>query len=345
MTSGDSARDALHTFYRDANVSFAQVRPFYAPTQRVEYHSVTGPDVLEQQHVGFKVSTSDNWATHRLLRTVTDRRADRKMWNPAPAPPGQVRPPAVVPLPDQAYAFCAACRQGDNLWLAPQPVTGDGRVHQLAVPWQVRPFQGDTEIPIDRTGLFFPLTGGAERYRLEMVTTDRGVGSAYANDTRTTWNFTSTPRPERNEVLPPYGTPGEFLVGDSSPAAYQPLIFLGYDIPLGLDNTAKANRPLSFTIHASGPRPGSGRDVKGVSVQASYDDGKTWTDAKHVRRIGDGQFQVLLKHPKLSRTTGAVTLRVKAWDRFGNDVVQTITRAYGLRDPGPKRHDHLLLGP
>jgi hypothetical protein len=47
-------------------------------------------------------------------------------------------------------------------------------------------------------------------------------------------------------------------------------------------------------------------------------------------KAGDGAFRVLLNHPRLDRTTGAVTLRVHAWDRAGNTVTQTVDRAYGL---------------
>lgn len=344
VTAGDSARDRNHTLYRDADVSFAMVRPFYAQTSRVEYHSVTGPDVLDMQTVDFKVpGTTDGWRPHHLNRTVTDRRADRYIWNPATTPLGQPRPSG-PPAQEAAYPYilCAACRQGDKLWLTPQPVTGDGRLFQTGIPFQPRLFQDDKEIPVDRNG-FFPMPEEAQRYRMDLVTADRGAGSAYANNTHTTWNFTSTPRPETDEVHSPYWPFGEYYL-DTTPAAYQPVIFLGYDIPLDLDNTAKADRPLWFTVHASSPRPGSGGDVRGMTVQASYDDGKTWTNATYVRRAGEGQFQVFLKHPKLSRTTGAVTLRVKAWDHAGNDVVQTITRAYGLRDPGPERHDRIPRG-
>lgn len=63
-----------------------------------------------------------------------------------------------------------------------------------------------------------------------------------------------------------------------------------------------------------------------------------------MRRDGDGRFQVMLKQPELAHTTGAVSLRVKAWDSAGNDVEQTVIRAYGLRDP-ESQHHNIPVGP
>lgn len=345
VDSGDSAQETSSTFYADDNVSFSTPRAFYAPTRRVEYHSVTGPNVVADRTVETKAPDSPTWWSLRQVRAVTDSRHESAVWNATPTTPGQQRLGS-IPAHNRIFAFCGACRQGDNLWLWPQPMAGDGsQVGANPPPWQARLFRGGTEIPVGNTGLNYPLAEGSDRYRLETVIGDRNAGSAYANDIRTTWNFTSTPRPERDEVLPPYGTIGDVFFGDTSPAAYQPLILLSYEIPLELDNTAKAGRPLSFTVHASGTRPGSGRDVRGLRLAASYDDGRTWTDATNLRRVGDGRFEVLLRHPEVARTTGAVTLRVTAWDGAGNEVVQTITKAYGLRAPLAGSGGHPRSGP
>lgn len=136
-------------------------------------------------------------------------------------------------------------------------------------------------------------------------------------------------KPTENEVELPYGKP---QLDDPDPAAWQPVIFLNFDVPLALDNTARAGRPLFMTVHAAAGKPGSGADIAGLELEASFDDGETWADARVVRPTGDGEFQVMIKHPRLAATTGAVTLRARAWDKAGNEVVQTIERAYGLRD-------------
>lgn len=86
-----------------------------------------------------------------------------------------------------------------------------------------------------------------------------------------------------------------------------------------------------FTVYAAAGQPGSGTDIQGLELEASFDDGATWTDARVIRPLGNGAYWVMIKHPKLSDTTGAVTLRARAWDNAGNEVSQTIDRAYGLR--------------
>ena len=131
-----------------------------------------------------------------------------------------------------------------------------------------------------------------------------------------------------DEIEPPYGKPRHF---DPAPAAWQPVIFLNYQVPVELDNTAPANRPVWIDVYAAAGKPGSGADIAGLELQASFDDGQTWVEPLVIRPLGDGVFRVLIKHPKLSQTTGAVTLRAHAWDKAGNEATQTVDRAYGLR--------------
>jgi len=48
---------------------------------------------------------------------------------------------------------------------------------------------------------------------------------------------------------------------------------------------------------------------------------------------GNGTYHILLAHPRLGQTSGAVSLKMQAWDTAGNQVEQVIDRAYGLRAP------------
>lgn len=65
-----------------------------------------------------------------------------------------------------------------------------------------------------------------------------------------------------------------------------------------------------------------------LRVEASYDDGRTWTTAR-TKAHGDLGFRAELTTPAQRRTW--VTLRVTASDSAGNTVRQTVQRAYAVR--------------
>ena len=107
------------------------------------------------------------------------------------------------------------------------------------------------------------------------------------------------------------------------------MILLSYGPGVDGDNTARAGRALP--VHVSTLRPDGyrGPRVTGMRVEASYDDGATWTDSVRPHVRPDGSATAVLHHPR----TGAehVTLRVTAWDDAGSRTQQTVVRAYALR--------------
>ncbi|MPY58926.1 S8 family serine peptidase [Streptomyces spongiae] len=100
-----------------------------------------------------------------------------------------------------------------------------------------------------------------------------------------------------------------------------PLLSVGYDLD-GLDllNRAESGRELELGLSVR-DQEGS---VKARSLRAwvSYDDGTSWKEAK----VGHGKAEI--KHPKGAKS---VSLRVRASDGAGNEVDQTVLRAYGLK--------------
>ncbi|GAA2395184.1 serine protease [Catellatospora methionotrophica] len=102
-----------------------------------------------------------------------------------------------------------------------------------------------------------------------------------------------------------------------------PLTAIRYSPKLDIDNKAAAGR--LFTIPVSldrqvGAAPGR---TKALTVEASFDDGKTWHKLP-VLRFGE-QGTALICHPA---GTGFVSLRAAATDNRGNTVKQTVIRAY-----------------
>ncbi|MFW6720719.1 hypothetical protein ACHZ98_11205 [Streptomyces sp. MAR4 CNY-716] len=70
--------------------------------------------------------------------------------------------------------------------------------------------------------------------------------------------------------------------------------------------------------------------IAGLKLAHSTDDGATWKNAS-VRKRSEGVYTVTPSYPALSQTSGAVSLKAEAWDREGNRVVQTTTKAITLR--------------
>lgn len=322
----DNTEESIHTYRPEETHSFSIPVTFDAPSRRSEYYNVAGADVVWSHHYHFTDPSEQTVSAH-TARVVADTDHEHEAWNSTPATQGQ----RVLEFTGQprAHAMCAACRQGDVLWFSPAAVTGDGtRVQGDLAPGEVRLFHEGQPVPAGEkwgTVLDFTLPSDTGTYRLEST----------LENTTTTWTFTTNGAPEEDEVEHPYGCLPHMYAIDPSPCGYEPLLFISYDIPLALDNTARAGRPLQFVVHVRGSEPGSQRQVKGLELEASFDGGTTWVDATRIRPLGDGRFNVLVKHPKLADSDGSVALRARAWDAAGNEVAQTVGSAYRLRDePG-----------
>jgi hypothetical protein len=83
-----------------------------------------------------------------------------------------------------------------------------------------------------------------------------------------------------------------------------------------------ARGPLAVHVMRAAPGPA----VRSLAVEASYDRGRTWQQAR-VNRAGDRWAAVLPDPP----ATGAVSLRARAVDGAGDTVEQETVNAYRLR--------------
>ncbi|MGC4851387.1 S8 family serine peptidase [Micromonospora sp. DT15] len=150
-----------------------------------------------------------------------------------------------------------------------------------------------------------PTTAGAARYRLDVTTQRSSAEWRYGTRTDTAWEFTSA-RP----------------AGDA--ATLLSLLQVDYRVPADLRGTVRGNRPhqLGLTLRqpAGAPRP-TGASVR---VQVSFDGGVTWRNAP---TTGSGTRYTAT----VPAGRGTVSLRVRAADRAGNTVDQTVLQAYGLR--------------
>ncbi|WP_132194825.1 MULTISPECIES: hypothetical protein [Kribbella] len=90
-------------------------------------------------------------------------------------------------------------------------------------------------------------------------------------------------------------------------------------------NSAPGDRTAIVPVQVLANPGAPAAKVTSLTVEVSYDDGKTWRREQVRGHGGDGV--IVLRHP----TGGYVSLRAKAVDSSGSTVEQTIIRAYRLR--------------
>lgn len=152
-----------------------------------------------------------------------------------------------------------------------------------------------------------------------------------ADGVHTEWEYTSS-RPTENTAHELQPCMAEFwgLEPSPQPCRPEPLIFLRYDLDLGLDNTLPAGRSETVRITGFYQQLESPPEVTELMLEVSFDGGDTWQQVG-TRPAGDSSFTATIRNPRLSETDGVASLRVTATDDAGNTVEQTIPHAYGLR--------------
>lgn len=193
----------------------------------------------------------------------------------------------------------------------------------------------------------FTLASTEATYRLEQ--TDEYPEEARelfrTGPTTTTWTFNS--HPSDAQVPAGYTCPHPLVGQPQRACQIQPLIQLEYDLRLDTHNSVSARRGAHmFTITAGHHSKAIDRaPITSMAVEASFDDGGTWQDARVVGKPKNTwdtggllhssapyqEFRVVLRIPPLQRTSGFVTLRVRATDANGGTIEQTVHRAYILR--------------
>ncbi|MEV6691502.1 S8 family serine peptidase [Micromonospora sp. NPDC051196] len=283
---------------------WAAVLNVAVPGQRVEYYSTK--QVRWSTELAFGTPVEDQpW-----LDTVavfwsepTAYRAGRHYqdtWNGAPYGPS---------FPTPRWPEEGLTRQGDVIGLA-LPLHGDAAGHP-----------GGSVADTSRTALYrngklvgespehgwgqFEVPAGVATYRLE--TSAKRSFTDLSTEVAATWTFRSG-----------HVRGDKYLRLPASVIRFAPR--------LDARNSAPANRSFVIPIQVE-RQPGApaGR-TRSLTVEVSYNGGKTWQRAK-VNKAGSG-WQAVVKHP---RGTGYVSLRASAEDSAGNTVTQRIIQAYRLR--------------
>ncbi|MGW1728912.1 S8 family serine peptidase [Streptomyces sp. NPDC002306] len=211
-------------------------------------------------------------------------------------------------LNDTFFNNLRPTRNGNHLYVD-IPAWGSGNHvgwnQDPAVTQQQTLYQGSTQLG---QGNFTNVWGDAPSagrlpYKL-VVTGERDVSyTPYSSRTRTEWDFTSeAPTDAATVVLP--------------------LIQLDYRI--GTDAAGRAGRHDTLSVSAA-HLPGAGLvgKIGAVSLELSYDDGRSWHKAACPSA---GRFRLAAP-----ANASFVSLRASVKDSAGNSAHQTVMRAFGLR--------------
>jgi len=252
------------------------------------------------RETGTATIVDDGWLDLRAIlfseeRSLRAGRHYRESWNSAPYGP--------------SFPAAGITRQGDRV-LVDLPLHSDAEGHA-----------GGSVADTSRTALYrngalvgeelapgygeFDVPPGAADYRLE--TSSKRSFTDLSTEVSATWTFRS-----------------RHVAGDD-PAAL-PASAIRFAPRLDRGNAAPAGR--SFVIPVTVQRqPGApSARVAALTVDVSYDGGKTWRKAG-VRAAGKG-WVATVQHPA---GAGHVSLRATARDTAGNTVTQRVIQAYRLR--------------
>jgi subtilisin family serine protease len=273
---------------------FAHPLPFALPATRTEYYNAGG---RMRWFRSFDEMTADEYVTTTVAPPLSYKagQAYQEQWSR-----GVFGPTVASP----AYEHQWVTRTGDKLLvLAPLYGDGVGRAGYSGIATgRITLLRGGTRVA-ELSGLNgeFEVPPEPADYRLEMVA-QRAGPATLSTEVRVAWTFRSG-----------------HVEGEE--AVRMPLSTVQFAPPVDSENAAPAGRPATIPVTVT-PQPDSAAAPNAsLRVEASYDDGKTWTLAEHT---GDA---VILRHPA---APGYVSLRATAEDESGNTVEQTVIRAYKL---------------
>lgn len=302
--AGQDAHRLLFPVFPEDMGAWAVVLPVELPGQRVE-HLGTNGGVRWESALELSVPGDDGWPVlQAVLETPPTAykagREYRDVWNEAPYGPS---------FPESRWPESGITRQGNTIVVA-LPVYSDAAGHgggSLTTTARTALYRNGKlvgESPEPGFGVFEVPAGRAD-YRV-VVSATRDV-SDLATSTEAAWTFRSG------------HVPGdEFAKLPASAIRYAP--------KLDATNAAPAGRAFDIPVNVQRQPGAPGAQVRRLTVEVSYDDGRTWRDAE-VRSTKSG-WVASVRHPGGAKY---VSLRAKATDSAGDTVTQQVIRAYRLK--------------
>ncbi|MFE9610794.1 S8 family peptidase [Streptomyces sp. NPDC006012] len=297
--------------------------------ERVEY--VTAGDTLWRHTVHHNTVVDRDIALgvgmHDAAHTYQPGQRATEKWFGAPVRPA---------IPHGAKGFPASVRSGDTLSFYIPEFSDSGTGHWSYAEWggsggigtgasAVRDEEGEDvaraevyrdgqRIAESDNGAWGDIevpTGKAD-YRLDLTTSRTSADWKFGTGTTTSWTFASDTA-ATTDVLP--------------------LLQVDYAVPVDARNAVGPQRSHSVDLHVRMPDGLAAPRGVSLKVEASYDDGRTWTTARTDRRGSGTDFTATVQRPSSVHQDAFVTLRVTAKDAAGDSVRQTIDHAYLHRGP------------
>ncbi|HEY1917573.1 MAG TPA: hypothetical protein VGH27_18545 [Streptosporangiaceae bacterium] len=246
--------------------------------------------------------------------------------------------PNVNPLGAAAgNMIVSANRSGNSLTLAFMPFSDNvyghlgsgyfpGKVGTVSGTYQIQ--QNGTTIAsgnaLDSAGIpsgefYHQVTLSSKPSVVSFTLTAKRTGTDFplSTATSTTWTWRTAPKP--GATVPDYWY---CSLSSNHNCAVQPLPILSYNVGgLALNGTTTPGTQ-SLGVSVGHLQLAAAQKITNVSVQASFNDGKTWTTASVTGQ--GGSYHARFAAPASSN----VTLRVTATDAAGGKVSDTINRAY-----------------
>ncbi|MFI0792891.1 S8 family serine peptidase [Micromonospora rubida] len=237
---------------------------------------------------------------------------------------GQESAPTAYPVGEQTERWLAApfgpgfpapathgdlwmSRTGDKMWLIP-PMFADGTPTHAGFA-----DRESSRRALYRNGVAVPLNEGEcdvppgpASYRFE-AEDNRVAGAELSTRVSATWTFRSA-----------------HVSGDK--AQHLPVMAVRAAPELDAQDAAPAGQRFRFPVTVQRQTGAPGGTVVGLTLDISYDGGKTWQPVRLVRN--GNTWTATVDHPAGS---GFASLRAFAVDSAGNTVRQTIVNAYRLR--------------
>jgi hypothetical protein len=175
---------------------------------------------------------------------------------------------------------------------------------------RIRLYQGDQLLAEgESNGIWTEVPEGPATYRLALSSERSFDWWKYSTKISSAWTFRSEGGSEKVRL---------------------PLLLANYDLPTAdPSGQVKAGDVVPVMLAIRHQAGAAAPKLASVAFAQSYDDGATWQPVTAVR-VSEGKYFALVKHAK-SQAGKAVSLKVDASDAEGNRLVQTVTKAYGIR--------------
>ena len=151
-----------------------------------------------------------------------------------------------------------------------------------------------------------------------------GIAALPAGESQVAIHFTTANPQSWNQLSTSTDTTWTFPSSTTSSPVNAPVLLPDYDVAVDLRNRVRTDQHGRTAFDLAIPHAdGSGEPVD-VTLDASWDDGGTWTPAS-VTATDSGW------HVVLAKGTGFASLRLHAADNAGSTVDQTVVRAFLVR--------------